>query len=292
VSTSFEDVAAELYRLPPGEFTARRNALAKELRGQDGELADRVAQLPKPALAAWAVDVFAHERADELGELLDLGAELREAQQALSRERMQGLTAQAHALVGQVVGDVGRVAEEAGNALSDAARAQVEQTLRAAMADPDASDAVRAGLLAKPLEPGGFGAVDLSGSVAGAPQHVPPRRRPAAKSKAKSKAKTKDEVGHEKAEQAQRALREAEGKQRDADEELARAAEALAAAEEALATAEDTVTRLREELRDAERRQAAGALDARQARHAQEKAAKRAEAARRRTEAARSALEG
>jgi predicted nucleic acid-binding Zn-ribbon protein len=283
VSRSFEDLAAELYRLPPGEFTGRRNALAKELRGEDAALADQVAKLPKPGLAAWAVDVFAHERADQLAELLDLGAALREAQQELSRERMQALTAQAHELVSKVVGDVVDVATEAGTAVSGAARTQVEQTLRAAMADPDASDAVRAGLLAKPLEPGGFGAVDLTGAVAGAPKHVQPKRHRGGP--------VKDEAVQKAAEQAQRALREAEGKQQAAEKELDQAGEALAAAEEALATADDDLRRLREAVRDAERRQATAAADARHARHAQDKAAKRAEAARRRTEEARKEVE-
>jgi hypothetical protein len=290
VSRSFEDLAAELLRLPPAEFTGRRNALAKELRGEDRALADRVAQLPKPALAAWAIDVFADQREEELAELLDLGAELRHAQQALSRERMQGLTAQAHTLVGKVVDDVARVAAEAGNALSDAARAQVEQTLRAGMADPDASDALRAGLLAKPLETGGFGSVDLSGAVAGAPQHVSAKARPPAKGKARSEARA--EAADKRAEQARSALKDAEARERTADEELSRAGEALTASEEALADAEEAVARLRAVLRDAERRQATCALAARHARQAQEKAAKRAEAARRRTEEARQAVDG
>jgi hypothetical protein len=282
VSEGFEDLAAELYRLPPGEFSSRRNALAKELRTEDRELADRVAQLPKPALAAWALDLFAHERDEELVELLDVAAELRVAQQELSRERMQGLTAQAHSLVEQVVRDVGRVAQESGSALSDAARQQVEQTLRAAMGDPDASDAVRAGLLSKPLAPGGFGAVDLTGAVAGAPRHVPPRRR----------ATTRAEPAvDERDEKAERALQEAQDKQRQAESALAEAEAAVTSAEAEHDAADGDVTRLREELREAEQRQMVAARELRNTRHTQEKAAKHADAARRRTEAARAAVE-
>jgi hypothetical protein len=283
VSRAFEDLAAELYRLPPGEFTARRNALAKELRADDRRLADHVAQLPKPALAAWALDVFAHEREDELGELLDLAAELREAQQELSRERMQALTAQAHSLVDQVVKDVARVAEASGNALSDAARAQVEQTLRAAMSDQAASDAVRAGLLAKPLDPGGFGSVDLTGAVAGAPRHVPPRPR-------KARAEESPDDGRD--EKAERALQKAEDAQQQAESALAEADDAVTAAGADHEAAEQVVTRLRAELREAEQREAGAARDLRSAKQAQEKAAKRAGAAARRTEVARKAVEG
>lgn len=284
MSKAFEDLAAELYRLPPGDFTASRNALAKELRAEDRELSARVAQLPKPALAAWALDVFAHEQDDELADLLDLAAELREAQQELSRERMQALTAQAHSLVDQVVKHVARVADAAGNALSDAARAQVEQTLRAAMSDPDASDAVRAGLLVKPLEPGGFGSVDLTGAVAGAPKRVPPRKRGGRK---EEPAEERDD----KAERARAALAEAEAAQQEAASALAEADRAVATADDDHDEAELDVARLREELRAAEQRLVASAREVRSARHAQEKAAKQAEAASRRTEKARQATE-
>src|SRR5262249_31312778 len=50
----------ELYKLPLGEFTAARNALARTLNGDD---AARVKQLAKPTVVPWAVNqVFWQER--------------------------------------------------------------------------------------------------------------------------------------------------------------------------------------------------------------------------------------
>lgn len=284
--TSLEEVAVELYRLPLADFTSRRNALVKELKAQDRGLAEVVSQLPKPAVPAWAVNVFAHQLPDELAELLDLAAELREAQSQLSKERMRDLAAQTQTLVQQVVGDVARAAEEAGNALSDTARSQVEQTLRAAMADADAGNAVRAGLLAKPLETGGFGSVDLSGAVVGTPAHVPAKPR-----RTRTK-ESNDDREQEAARAAAQALEDAEGSQRVAEAALAESEEHLAAAQAEQEAAESQLARLREELRAAEQRQGGGARELRKAKQEQEKAAKHVDAARRRTEAARQAVDG
>ena len=46
----------KLYGLPPSEFTAARNARAKKLKQDDPELAAAVAALPKPSVAAAALN--------------------------------------------------------------------------------------------------------------------------------------------------------------------------------------------------------------------------------------------
>ena len=285
--TTLEEVAAELYRLPLTEFTGRRNTLAKELREDDRALADAVAQLPKPALSAWALDVFAHGSADELADLLELGAELREAQSALSGDRLKSLTAQAHTVVQRVVSDVARAAGRAGAALSDSMRGQVEQTLRAAMADEAAADAVRAGLLAKPLEAGGFGPVDLAGAVVGTPQPAPQRPR--------KRTTKQDDAGAEQAaerrRQAEQALADADEKLRRTRADLDREQAELEGAEQDRDTAAGRLTELRAELKRAEEHQSAAASRARAAARDKEKAEKRVHSAERAAEQARKALD-
>jgi hypothetical protein len=97
-----ESAAAELYALPPGEFTARRSALAAQAReaGAAGD-AKTIAALRRPTVSAWLVNQLVSGDAgsgDESGdgpgegvgavadidELESLGAELREAQAALT----------------------------------------------------------------------------------------------------------------------------------------------------------------------------------------------------------------
>ena len=50
----------ELFDLPLDEFTAARNDLAKRLkRDGDEDAAEQVRSLPKPSIAAWAVNQLA-----------------------------------------------------------------------------------------------------------------------------------------------------------------------------------------------------------------------------------------
>ncbi len=179
MDVTLEDVAEQLYQLPAQEFTSRRDAFADQLRAGDAALAKQVAALPKPTASARALNIYVHERPDQLTELLAAGAALREAQQSRDAAEVRELTRHTHDLVRRLLADIGQVAATAGSPVSDALLGQVEDTLRTAMADDRAADAVRAGLLAKPLPPPGFGPVDLTGAVAGSPAHLPtPRAAP------------------------------------------------------------------------------------------------------------------
>ena len=65
-----DEVAAELYALPPDAFTAARNARAAAAGGEAGR---RIKALRKPTVAAWAVDLLSRE--GDLGEALELDAD-------------------------------------------------------------------------------------------------------------------------------------------------------------------------------------------------------------------------
>src|ERR671910_1553778 len=72
----------KLYGLPLSEFTAARNARAKALKQQDPELAAAVAALPKPSVAAGALNELAREDPSEVRALIQSGKRLRAAQEA------------------------------------------------------------------------------------------------------------------------------------------------------------------------------------------------------------------
>lgn len=203
------EAAQTLYALPLDEFTPRRNALAKELRARDRELAEAVRRLPKPGAAAWAVNLFARRRERELRQLLDLGAQLRESQQELAGDGLRDLTAQAGPLVRQVTREARRLAEEEAVSLSGMAVRQVEQTLRAAMADEEAAEAVRAGLLTRPLRAVGFGAVDVTAAVALQPRSrstSAPARRGRPRGRAREEARRAAKAALREVEQAENDL--------------------------------------------------------------------------------------
>lgn len=180
------DLADGLYGVPPAEFIAERAARVKELTG-DRELAARVKELRKPAPAAWVVNLLVRSRRDDLEQLLDLGSELRAAQQALDRAEITRLAKERRALVTALTREGAQLAAEAGQKVPPAVVDAVAATLDAGLADPEAADAIRTGRLLRPLESIGFEPVDLAEAVAvpeagsrAAQKRAPERPRPRA----------------------------------------------------------------------------------------------------------------
>ncbi|GGD71436.1 transposase [Microbacterium murale] len=161
---TLEGIATELYALPLPEFTAARNARAKEL--DDARLAAEVRALRKPLLAAWVVNLFARERVTELREALDLASDLREAQADLDAAALTSLNRQRRALIRALAQQAEELAAEHGEHITQSTADAVEQTLNAAMFDADAATAVASGRLVRPLEVGGDPA-ELVDAVAG-----------------------------------------------------------------------------------------------------------------------------
>jgi hypothetical protein len=147
-----DEVADRLYALPPSEFTAAREAEARAAKDAgDVRLARDVAGLRKPTVSAGAVNRLSREHPDELGELLELGRELRDAWESHDADALAELTRRR----GELAGRLSRLLrQDAG--LSAAAATEAEQTLDAAVVDADAADQVRRGHLAKPLSYSGF----------------------------------------------------------------------------------------------------------------------------------------
>ncbi|MFC3298484.1 hypothetical protein FJV46_01870 [Arthrobacter agilis] len=174
-----EDRAAALYALPLDAFVGARNAAAKEATAAgETELARALKALPKPSSAAWLVNMLVTRRRDEVEQVLELGASLREAQDGLDRAQLHALGQQRQRLLAAVAGQSLEAAAEAGHDVGRAALPGVEQTLRAALADPSAAGAVLTGRLVRTLEATGWDAVDLAGAVGG--PHPPEADRPAA----------------------------------------------------------------------------------------------------------------
>ncbi|HUR14271.1 MAG TPA: hypothetical protein VM097_07235 [Mycobacteriales bacterium] len=274
MATTLEEVAAELYALPLEEFTPRRTSLAKQLREDDRELAEAVGRLPKPALSAWAVDRFARERPEDLGDLLALGEALREAQEERDADRVKSLTSNAQALVRRTLRGVADVAAQGGTPLSDTLLGQVEQTLRAAMADEEAACAVRAAVLAKPLAPAGFGPVDLSGAVAVIP--ATPRNQERVRRLAVVRPTRQERPKDDRGAAVRREAEEALARCERAAVELAQSQTALRAAEHDHEEVVRHKLELRTELAGAEREEQVTARRVREARKTHEQAARQA----------------
>jgi hypothetical protein len=180
-------IAHELYGLPLAEFIETRDAwAATEREGGDEQLAKDVRALRKPSATAWAVNLLARNQPDLLEELVELGDQLRRAQASSDGARMRSLDQERRRLMSQVATEAVTVAEQHEQSLSAAAAAGIDETMKAALADPDAGRAVLDGMLVAGLSAPGLGAVDLSDTVA-----IEPRQA----SKKKTEKSPPDEIG-------------------------------------------------------------------------------------------------
>jgi hypothetical protein len=214
----------KLYALPLNEFTAARNARAKTLKQDDPELAESVGKLPKPSVAAAALNELVNEDPSEVRALIQSGKRLREAQEA--------------AVSGKKGADLNEAIQEHRTALDRVQRdlrrrklsgptlEKATQTLRVASLDQELAPLLERGILHEELTSSGFG-LD--------PGVVPVRPRGT-----KAKAAPKPD-------------RRAEQRRREARERLREAEAALAAAEREAKAAHRKLERARADVDKAQR---------------------------------------
>ena len=166
-------IARDLYGQPLSEFIAARKEAADN--AGDKELSKKVKALRKPSAAAWAVNALAREREELIEEVVELGEQLRDAQADSDGSRTRLLDRARRDLTTQALGEASTLAKDSGGTLSAQAAAGVEETLRAAMTDPDAANAVQDGLLVATFSASPFEPVDLTDVVAIPPAGAPPR---------------------------------------------------------------------------------------------------------------------
>jgi hypothetical protein len=299
--------ADDLYALVPEEFTAARNARVKEAKADDRELSDRIAELRKPSPAAWIVNQLVREHPDAIDELLDLGSDLRDAQAAGDGKALTNIGSERRKLVSALLKQATEIADAADRSPSRAVLDEVEQTLIAATVDEAAGEALRTGRLVRSLQAVGFEDVDLDGAVAGeASAGRPVKRRSARPARREKEAAADGEATARRAErddaaraERDRAKREgAEADVREARERAEQAQRALAEAEDLLHAAEWNADELRDERHELETRLkelrseiADAERDEREAERVRAKAAIAVDRARDDVEAAETALE-
>jgi hypothetical protein len=167
---TIEATAHELYALRPSEFIAARDAkVAQARQSGDRELASAIKAMRRPTVSAWVTNLFALERGERLEQLFSLGAALREAQAGLSGDTLRRLGEQRREVIGQLAVEAAALAAKQGQTIGPQIVADVEQTLHAALADPDAAEQVKAGQLTTALSYTGFGDVGSAQSASGKP---------------------------------------------------------------------------------------------------------------------------
>jgi hypothetical protein len=291
---TLDDRIDRLYQLPLDEFTAARNALAKEVAAEGGR-GDDIRKLTKPPAAAWAINQVYWRKRPVFDAFTASADALHDAHAALAAGKRADLraagTAHEEALEAMLKAALAVLAE-AGQPATDATKQSIATTLRAL---PGANE--RPGRLAAVLQPRGFemlaGIPMRPGGAAGAkPAAKPwsraeePRAKPSAAApssaaskkdakadaaaRAKAVAQARETVAEasrvEKAaaQTVRREEFEAARTARDverADKQLAEARGALDAAQQALEEAEQEATEARR-TRDAAARRVREASDA------------------------------
>ena len=272
-------VAEELYALPPGDFTGTRNAWAKQTKADgDADLAKRVSELRRPSLAAWVVNMLMRHQGEEMAQVLDLGASLRQAQADLDGDALRDLTRQRRQLTTVVTGQGRDLARDLGQKVTEAVADQVQATLHAAMVDEQAAAAVRSGLLVTALAATGMGDADVVDAVAvpaaigltARPRTMPDRARPALavvpdpepdpdddereRTQRRDEAQKAVDAAADEADDARRRLRKAEKRVKKIEARTLQAADELEAARRRVVELEHELEQLDDESDEAEER--------------------------------------
>ncbi len=161
------DAVVELYGERPEDFIAQRKLCTARARAAgDRVLATKIAALRKPTVSAWAINLLARVRPSVLEELDGFSTSMRTAQAGLDAPAMRELTHAREDLLQSLTDSVADVAEDEGRPLGPTLLAEVRATFVAAIADPQAQEAVTSGCLTRALSYAGFGEVDLDQALA------------------------------------------------------------------------------------------------------------------------------
>ena len=260
----------QLYGVPPGEFTAARNAKAAALKAAGRtEDAQTVRRLAKPSPFLWAVNQLARQDPERLTRFIDVVRQGRRSQlhdPRTAAEDMRTIRTALQVLTSRAT----EILTTAGYRVSPSSSARISNTVLGAATDDDRVDDLRHGRLDAELEAPGFEV--LAGAAP--PRHLQlvrggkssePRRASGESAADRRRDQTEAKREHAEAERA----REAAERERRATELAAARREAderKAAVERAAGEVRELERRLadaRRTLRAAEREAAAAAQRAR-----------------------------
>lgn len=257
--TDLTEAASQLYGLPPEEFVPARSELVARAKADgDKALAKAVSQLPKPTTAAWLLNQLVRDQPEQVSELISLGDALRQAQEKLAGPQLRQLSQQRHEVIAGFTRKALAPARQAGRPVTADLSAQVQETLSAAIADPQAGEALLSGRLTKGLSYAGLGEVTTSGPVTTAARPTARADRPDPSADLARRRRIREAAAEverleqamseatDEASEAQRAEEQGRAEVDASKERVEELRSALAAAQEALAGAEGLLTTARQ----------------------------------------------
>jgi hypothetical protein len=231
VVTPLESSTRELYRLAPPHFTAARDTMVADARqAGDPELASSLKKLRKPSVGAWLANLLVLEQSKDVEHLVDLGVQLRAPKRRLDGEQIRRVSKEKGDSVSRLVRDAKARATRDGQSVSAAALLELEATLDAAFADPQAAEALLAGRLSSGLQYSGLGLGEQAGTESKTRSRGSSSTRRAKSEAGRVAAERSVETAEHEAEQADAQMEEARRALAEATRELVRlkSAEAMA----------------------------------------------------------------
>jgi hypothetical protein len=153
-----ESATQELYGLAPTQFTAARNAKASEARTAGfSDVAASLKDLRKPSAGAWLANLLVRERPKEIENLIELGDSLRTPESKPEGPEIRRVSKEKVDAASKLIRHAKSRASELGHAASPSAVEELETTLDAAFADPQAAGSLRQGRLTSGLRYSGLG---------------------------------------------------------------------------------------------------------------------------------------
>jgi hypothetical protein len=153
-----ESETYELYGLPPAQFTAARNAKASEARKAGfSDVVASLKELRKPSAGAWLANLLVRERSKEIESLIELGDSLRTPKSKLGGHEIRKVSKEKVDATSKLIRHAKSRASQLGHAASASAVEELETTLDAVFADPQAAASLRQGRLTSGLRYSGLG---------------------------------------------------------------------------------------------------------------------------------------
>jgi hypothetical protein len=149
------EAADPLFELPPEEFTAQRDHLARALKKQgDEDGASAVKALKKPNATAYALNLVSRRHSELVEDLLQADSKLRSAR---SRGEMDAAKGERQKAIASITARATTLLEEQERSITAQVRERLTETLLAVATDDATRELLKAGRLVKEAEAGGFG---------------------------------------------------------------------------------------------------------------------------------------
>jgi len=257
----FEGAAEQLYAADREEFTALRARLAKEAVDADTRAA--IGALAKPTTAGWLVNQLARQHPDEVAELVDLGADLRDAHARMAGDEIRTLSGTRTTVLRGLMRTVRTLPDRVPG---DSVLREVEDILTTTLANETAAQVVSLGRVTSAKDVGDEPGWPLLSVDTASPRRRPAKRTPVRDTDTDAPAPTSRERGAAKARNVERdrAVAKARGEVSDARAAVKKVEVGRTKAERALVAAEDEVTsataevgRLKDALADAQQTETA-----------------------------------